>query len=200
LKRRGWLIAIEGIDAAGKLTQSRLLSSWLQRKKWSTITLSFPDYTTPIGKEIKAFLTGRRQYSVELKHILFAANRWERLEQLNNYLKAGNVLIINRYTESNLAYGVANGLSLRWLTLLERGLPRSDLVILLDAPSQVFRSRRQTSRDTYEADYSLQEKASAAYRRLASRYRWAVVDAAADVESVHRHITALVSRKLSMEH
>ncbi len=198
-KTRGWLIGIEGIDAAGKLTQSRLLSCWLQRKKRSTVMLSFPDYTTHIGQEIKAFLTGKRQYPIELKHILFAANRWEKLEQLNSYLKTNKVLIVNRYTESNLAYGTANGLSLRWLTLLETGLPKADLVILLDAPSPVFRSRRPASRDIYEADYKLQEKANTAYRRLAFRYQWAVVNAAANVKDIHQQITTLVSKKLSME-
>ena len=198
-KNRGWLVAIEGIDAAGKLTQSRLLSSWLQREKRSTVTISFPDYTTPIGKEIKAFLTGSRQYPAELKHMLFAANRWEKLEQLTRYLEGGKVLIVNRYTESNLAYGTANGLDLRWLTLLERGLPRTDLVILLDAPSSAFRLRRPKSRDVYESDDELQEKARASYRRLALRYHWAVVDAAGDVERIHQRIVALVSRALSMD-
>src|SRR5438552_18308625 len=46
----GWLIGIEGIDAAGKRTQSLLLSSWLRDSQLNCKIMSFPDYSTRIGK------------------------------------------------------------------------------------------------------------------------------------------------------
>jgi len=197
--RNGWLVAIEGIDAAGKRTQSLLLSSWLKHTQVNCKVMSFPDYTTRIGREIRAFLTGNRNYPMELKHILFAANRWEKEEAIRNILSTSGVLVVNRYTESNWAYGLANGLELDWLINLERGLPRTDLVILLDAPPIAVRSRRQRSQDTYEADITLQEEASSAYRRLARKFGWKVVNATDDVKQIHQHIRAIVSKKLSLE-
>ena len=56
LKSTGRLIAIEGLDAVGKKTQSQRLSDWLRQTGIKTSLMSFPDYYTPIGKEIKAFL------------------------------------------------------------------------------------------------------------------------------------------------
>jgi dTMP kinase len=197
--RNGWLVAIEGIDAAGKRTQSLLLSSWLKHTQVNCKVMSFPDYTTRIGREIRAFLTGNRNYPKELKHILFAANRWEKEEAIRNLLSTNGVLIVNRYTESNWAYGLANGLELDWLINLERGLPRTDLVILLDAPPIAVRSRRQRSQDTYEADIRLQEEASSAYRRLARKFGWKVVNATDDVKQIHQHIRVIISKKLSLE-
>jgi dTMP kinase len=194
----GWLIGIEGIDAAGKRTQSLLLSSWLRDRQLNCEVMSFPDYSTRIGKEIRAFLVGRRNYPNALKHILFAGNRWEKLNEIENLLKNNEILIVNRYTESNLAYGVANGLELNWLANLEKGLPSTDLVILLDAPSSVVRSRRLRSQDTYEADRRLQEDARRTYRRLARKLGWKVVDAGDDVNEVHLQIRTIVANRLSL--
>src|SRR5947209_6989122 len=83
---KGWLIGIEGIDAAGKRTQSLLLSSWLRDRQLNCKVMSFPDYSTPMGKEIRAFLIGKRNYPNALKHILFAANRWEKISEIENAL------------------------------------------------------------------------------------------------------------------
>lgn len=58
MRHRGYLIGIEGVDAVGKQTQSALLQSWLSRKGYRSISLSFPDYDTPIGRQIKTFLSG----------------------------------------------------------------------------------------------------------------------------------------------
>ena len=92
---RGYIIGIEGIDAVGKHTHGLLLSSWLRRNGMKTVSMSFPDYHTPIGKEISAFLSRERNYPIELQHLLFAANRWEKSEEIKSHLRSGKVVIIN---------------------------------------------------------------------------------------------------------
>jgi dTMP kinase len=160
--------------------------------------MSFPDYTTRIGKEIRAFLLGKRKYPDQLKHILFAANRWEKIHDIENPLTNNKILIVNRYTESNLAYGLANGLELNWLASLEKGLPLTDMVILLDAPTSTVRSRRLHSQDTYEANSRLQEGAGVAYLRLARKFEWEIVNAADDVKEVQKQIRTIVAKRLSL--
>jgi len=76
--RRGKIIVIEGTDKAGKATQSRLLMDALKLSGKICVIMDFPDYSTPIGVEIKTFLQGKRDYSNELKHLLLSANRWEK--------------------------------------------------------------------------------------------------------------------------
>ena len=82
LSRGGRIISIEGVDAVGKSTQSLRLQTWFKRKGVKVTALSFPDYETPIGREIKAFLAGKRAFQAEVRHMLFAANRWEKLAEI----------------------------------------------------------------------------------------------------------------------
>jgi len=196
----GYIISIEGIDAVGKNTHSLLLSKWLRRKGVDTIHMSFPDYDTPIGKEIKSFLSGRRAYPTELQHLLFAANRWEKLEDIKSCLRAGEAIVVNRYTESNLAYGKANGLDTDWLAGLENGLPRADLVIVLDASPRSLSSRRPgNSKDVYEKSSALQGKAQKAYRELARKHGWSLIDAAGPVKDVQASVVKTVREALERD-
>lgn len=196
----GYIIAIEGIDAVGKSTHSLRLSRWLKRKGVGTERMSFPDYDTPIGKEIKAFLSGRRAYPVELQHILFAANRWEKLQNIKSSLLAGEAIVVNRYTDSNLAYGKANGLDTSWLASLEDGLPKANLVIVLDASPRSLSSRRPgKSKDLYEKSSSLQDKAQKAYRELARKHGWCLIDADGPVRDVQASVVKMVREALERD-
>lgn len=196
----GYIVAIEGIDAVGKNTHSVLLSRWLRTRGVETTHMSFPDYGTQIGKEIRSFLSGGRTYPIELQHLLFAANRWEKLEELKSCLRAGETIIVNRYTESNLAYGMANGLDTAWLANLEKGLPRADLVILLDAPPRSLVSRRSSAnKDVYEKSSALQAKAQKAYRELARDHGWSRVDADGPIGDVQAAVVEIVREALKRD-
>lgn len=196
----GYIVAIEGIDAVGKNTHSLMLSTWLRRRGVKTTRMSFPDYDTPVGKEIRSFLSGRRSYPVELQHLLFAANRWEKLDEIKSHLQAGETIIVNRYTESNLAYGRANGLDVGWLTNLERGMPRADLVIVLDAAPHSLTSRRPSgSKDAYERSSALQNKAQKAYRELARQCGWKIIDADRSVRDVQAAVLKTMREALKKD-
>jgi dTMP kinase len=197
----GYVVAIEGIDAVGKNTHTALLYEWLERREVKSVKMSFPDYTTPIGREIESFLSGRRRnYPIELQHLLFAANRWEKLEEIKSRLRAGEIIIVNRYTESNLAYGSANGLDTAWLAGLEKGLPMADLVIVLDASPHSLSSRRpRSSKDVYEKSSALQAKAQKAYRELARKHDWGLIDADGPVTDVQAAVVKTVREALKRD-
>jgi dTMP kinase len=193
---KGILIGIEGIDAVGKRTQTLILGSWLHSKGYSTRIISFPDYGTPLGREIKRFLLGAKDYPPEVRHMLFAANRWEKKQELKSILVGTDVVLINRYSESNLAYGIANGLKLEWLVNLEAGLPKPDIVIVLDAPPAALDSRRGPNKDEYERNTALQERTREAYLRLASDFGWKVVEATGGIEATSQALIRAVSDSL----
>lgn len=193
---RGLLVGIEGIDAAGKRTQSSLLEAWLHSKKVTVDTISFPEYSTTIGGEIRGFLLGTKSYPPEVRHMLFAVNRWERRRAIEDRLERREVVIVNRYSESNFAYGVANGLRLDWLVNLEAGLPKTDLVLVLDAPPSAFYNRRGTKKDRYESDTGLQERARKAYIELGERFGWETINAANGIQETSRLVTEAVSKLL----
>src|SRR3989441_6089634 len=119
------LIALEGIDQAGKKTQTRLLSASLRAEGFKVGTLSFPIYSTSSGRLIRSFLAGRANTSPHALHMLYSLNRWENMETISGALKKNDFVICNRYTPSNLAYGEARGLSVQWLAGLDAGLPEA---------------------------------------------------------------------------
>jgi dTMP kinase len=195
MNRRGVFIAIEGIDAVGKKTQTSILNSWLRSKGLSTRTLSFPVYETTIGNEIKKFLAGTVNYPPEVRAMLYAANRWETKAQLDAILSGTDAIIVNRYTGSNLAYGVSSGLGLDWLLNLEAGLPEPDIVLVLDAPPANIAPRRG-GKDSYERNSALQAKARSAYLELAGRFGWTVVNADRGISETSEAIKSAVSGAL----
>ena len=191
---RGFFIGIEGIDAVGKRTQTDMLVAWLREKGIRVGVTSFPDYSTEIGREIRGFFHGARSYPPEVIHMLLAANRWEDKGKLESMLVANQVVVVDRYSASNLAYGVANGLQLGWLQSLEAGLPKTDLVLVLDAPPSALRERRPDFKDRYERSSDVQENAREVYRRLARRFGWRIIDASQGVQKVHQSLTSAVEK------
>lgn len=181
----------------GKRTQSSLLVSWLRSKSVTSNTMSFPDYSTVIGREIKGYLLGNRDYTPEVGHMLFAANRWEKKNEIENLLSKSDVVIVNRYSPSNFAYGTAKGLKLDWLINLEAGLPEADLVVVLDAPPSALYSRRGFNKDKYERSIELQEKVRRAYLRLAEEFGWTVVNAAQGIQSTSHVVVAAVTKAMA---
>jgi len=193
---RGIFIVIEGIDAAGKRTQTSILRAWFNSKGLTTRAFSFPAYETTIGKEIRKFLDGSIDYPQQVRAMLYAANRWEKKAELEAILSKTDATIVDRYVGSNLAYGISNGLGLDWLLHLEEGLPEPDLVLLLDASPTKLVPRRGNRKDSYERNISLQEKARDAYLELARRFGWSIVDADGGIEETSRAIISAVSRSL----
>ena len=193
---KGIFIAVEGIDAVGKRTQTSILSSWLASKGIKTRTLSFPVYETVIGSEIRRFLDGTVNYPQEVRALLYAANRWEKKADLEAILASTDVTIVNRYTGSNLAYGTSNGMDLEWLLTLEAGLPKPDLVLVLDAPPAKLVPRRSRNKDSYERNLELQERARSAYLTLAKKFGWRVVDASSGIDETKSTIASAVSEAL----
>ncbi len=160
---------------------------------------SFPDYSTNIGKEIRGFLRGGKDYPAEVRHILFAANRWENKSKVQSMLAKHRAVLVNRYTESNFAYGIANGLRLEWLINLETGMPKTDLVLVLDAPPSILSNRRASTKDRYELSADVQKKAREAYEGLARRFGWKMIDASQNVQRTHALVTSAVSKLLRLD-
>ena len=99
---------------------------------------------------------------------------------------------MDRYYQSNLVYGVTNGLDLEWLSNLDAGLPKEDLVIVLDVePTDSF-SRKKDRRDKFEKNKEFAQKIVNTYRTLAKELGWEVVDASQTKTQVHQSIMDIV--------
>jgi dTMP kinase len=184
----GDLIAIEGIDQAGKRTQAQFLAARIRRDGVAVSVWNFPDYTTPLGKQLRTYLGGRIRLDVHAVHLLYAANKWEVANELNWRIRKGESVIVNRYTPSNVAYGVAHGVPEGWLVSLEEGLPKPDAVVLLDISPRTSAGRKSMGRDLHEGNLAYLKRVRREYLRLAKRHGWVIVDGSRDPEEVRRFI------------
>ena len=192
------IIVIEGGDQAGKKTQTALLARELKHRKIKTTVFSFPDYSTPIGKEILQYLNGKRKFPPQVIHCLLAANRWEKLNEIVTAQSQNSVLIMNRYYQSNLVYGLANGMKRKWLENLDNGLPKADLVILLDVSQKESFHRKKTNRDKFEKNEEFLRKISKIYRIIAKSKHWKIIDASKSKQVVHKEILEIFTKKIGI--
>ena len=188
---KGKIIVFEGIDKAGKTTQAKLLEKKLGSK---CVRIDFPDYSTPVGKEIKQFLDGKRNYPDEVKMMLLSANRWEKKGEIEKMASKGTTVIMNRYYQSNLVYGISKGLKLDWLLSLDKGLPKADLVIVIDIRPKTLVSRSKNVVDTFEKDLELIRRVKKNYRILANKFNWRTVEGEKSVDEVHGQVLRIVRK------
>lgn len=218
---RGKLLALEGIDGAGKRTQVELLAQALRSRGMEPFLLSFPCYQSFFGAAITRYLTGEfgrlDQVDAHFSALLYAGDRLESKSQIESALGAGRLVIADRYVGSNLAHQgarVAAGQRaefLAWIRRLEYevfGLPHEDLILYLRVPVEesarrtTLRGQRLT-RDIQESDQSHLKLASAVYDELATASEWAVVEGydsargePRSADDVHREIWGVVARRL----
>lgn len=188
---KGKIIVFEGIDKAGKTTQAKLLEKKLGKK---CVRIDFPNYSTPIGKEIRQFLDGKRDYPDEVKMMLLSANRWERKDEIEKIVSKGTTVIMNRYYQSNLVYGISKGLKLDWLLSLDKDMPKADLVIVIDIKPKTLVSRSKNVVDTFEKDLELIRRVKKNYRILANKFNWRVVEGEKSVDEVHQQVLKIVTK------
>ena len=171
------LIAIEGLDQSGKETQARQLRARVEETGRTVHAISFPDYETPVGRELQRALAGEREFTPDVMQLLYVANRFEYKARLDRWLAAGDVVICDRYRASSIAYGEAQGLDAAWLNEVQRPLPAPLVTVLLDIAPETAVKRKSTGRDRYERDLSLLARVRESYRRQVAQPDWVFIDA-----------------------
>ena len=197
--KQGRLIVIDGIDQSGKRTQTELLARKIRRQGFSCVIWDFPAYQTLLGRRLKAYLTGKERPDLHVVHLLYAANKWEVAAKIDDQRKQGIVVVANRYTPSNLAYGAAHGLSLDWLTALETDLPKPTQIFILDVPVRISFRRKIRERDIHEEDVIYLKRVRKTYLRLAKKHHWTVVDGEFTPVKVHSEIWNRVARSFRIK-
>lgn len=188
----GQLIAIEGIDGAGKGTQAKLLHERFRAEGVRSALLSFPRYSeTKFGSFVGEYLNGRFGSLDEvhpfLASLLFSGDRFESRQVLLDALAASDVVICDRYVASNIAHQASKLEGSERAELIQRietvehdifGLPRADVTICLDLPvtvaqrliaSKAARSYTDRAADLHEADADYLERVREVYASVMKR-------------------------------
>jgi len=191
------LIAFEGLDQSGKETQARQLRARLQNEGRVVRAASFPDYDTPIGREIRLALAGERDFGPEVMQLLYVANRFEYKPRLESWLAAGDTVVCDRYRASSIAYGEAMGLDPTWLDGIQQHLPRASVTVFLDISPATAVQRKETGRDRFERDLGLLARVRESYRRQAAASDWVVIDAEQSKDDVRAAVEQALAQVLA---
>ena len=209
----GKIIVIEGIEGSGKETQSKLLVESLNKMGLKTIEFSFPMYDTPTGRIFKDCLLSNNSYfpekidtlDPELVCLYTAADRKYNIKIIEKYLNDDYIVVINRYTSSNMAnqgskYDNSEDrfYMYQWIDKLEYWLlklPKPDYTILLNMP---YKYNNQLSFDLI--DNSKEKRVLDAYLELAGLYNWDVIDCIdgskeKTIDEIHKEIIELLKNK-----
>jgi dTMP kinase len=197
-KRRGKLIAIEGIDGSGKQTQARLLELELKRRGYQVFSTRFPQYGSWFGKMVGQFLNGDlgplNTVDPHFTALLYAGDRFECRQPILSALESGGVVLVDRYIASSLAHQTARTAPEKraefraWIEHLEYNiyaLPEEDIVLYLKlAPreAQVLVAKKSareytdSAHDILEANISHLQDAAAMYDELSRRSNWRTIE------------------------
>ncbi len=195
-RRRGRLVAIEGIDGAGKTTVVRALVRELRRRGRSVRARR-----EPADRELGALAQRAGAADPWTGAVYFTIDRFRARPALERDLVRHDLVVTDRSMYSTLAYqgsALPRGSRRRLRALQRRATVVPDRVVLLElAPAEATRrrGRRGAARAPLERE-AVQRRVAAEYRRLARAGRWIVVDAARPVPRIVAEVAdRLVGRR-----
>ena len=223
----GKLIVIEGTDGSGKSTQFALLTQRLEQENRAFQKLVFPQYSEPSSALIRMYLGG--EFGTSPSDVnAYAASAFYSVDRYASYKKVwqkwyqdGGLVVSDRYTTSNAVHQTSKEppqrqqAFLQWLYDFEYdklGLPRPDLVIYLDVPTdfteKLMRHREETTHthaDIHEQDSTYLAACRRAGKAAAEYYGWTVIQCVKDGkmrtikdihEEIYRHVAACLEENL----
>ena len=162
------LFVIEGVDGSGKSTQIKLLTDFFTGKGYSCEFLHFPRTDAPYyGELIARFLRGEfgslNEVDPYLVAMLYAGDRKDASEMIRDWLGKGKIVLLDRYTYSNIAYQCAKlddkieqDKLMKWILALEFkhfGIPKPDLNVFLDVPFSFTEKKLNSGRSGDDRTY-----------------------------------------------
>ncbi len=211
----GKLIVIEGTDGSGKSTQFRLITQRLEGEQVAFRKIVFPRYGQPSSALISMYLQGEfgskpSDVNGYAASAFYAVDRYASYKQdWGQYYEDGGLILSDRYTTSNAVHQTVKEPEenraefLRWLYEFEYdklGLPRPDLTIYLDVPTdfteKLLRHREadtNTHADIHEQDMQYLASCRQAGKAAAQYYNWTVIQcvrngAMRSMEDIHEEI------------
>ncbi len=193
---KGKFIVIEGIDNAGKATQSALLAEHLKSKGFKTLLTREPTNGI-LGGISKAVLNKELVLSDKALQLLFCADRAHHLQtEIEPAMEKGFVVVCDRYFFSTLAYGFASNINYKWLRSVNISFRKPDLGLYLDLDPKTALLRSSNQLDGLQLFDNIQgiSKVRQAYLSIAKEFHLKKIDANGGIEEVSQRINKVVDR------
>ncbi len=206
----GLLIAIEGTDGAGRTTHIEQLRNWLAIEGYGAVISEWKT-SKLIAKAIDQAKERNLLHAYTFS-LLYASDFADRLEQvIIPALKAGLIVLTDRYTYTAYSRDVVRGVSPEWIRKLYDFAPRPDLVFYLKKPVEVllkriigssgldyYESGRDIglSTDFYESFKIYQRKLLAEYSKMEKEFEFETLDGTLQIETVQNKMRKKVKELL----
>lgn len=203
-------IALEGSDCSGKTTQAERIATRLRANLgFDVLHLAFPG-KSPAGIAARKLLQLDKLFveSIDsdlpkvLSQSAMLADRYSFADSIRACIRQGGIVIVDRWSESGLAYGGEDGIDTDWLAATQSSLPAPNLRILLDVDIATVMARlkaRGAPADCYE-NKGYQQRIVARYRNLWAKHRespeWRIVDGRMSESAVADTIYKLVAHRM----
>ncbi len=209
----GKLIVIEGTDGVGRTTQINLLKPWLEQQGRAVLDTGIKR-SELAGKGIQKAQEGHTLGRITLS-LFYTTDFADRLEnQIVPALRAGFVVLTDRYIYSLMARAMVRGIDTDWVRNVYSFALKPDAVFYLrigvdDLIPRVVFTRGfdywesgmdlHPSEDMYDSFLKYQTTLLAQFDKLAQEYDFEVIDASADIRTVFQHLRGGIARVLRGE-
>lgn len=202
----GIFISLEGPDGAGKTTQLKLLSKYLDSLNREYLITRDPG-GTPLGKQIRRIILHSESVEPMAELLLYQADRAQHVSELiKPALAKGQIVLCDRYVDSTLAYqGYGRNIDLELIHQLNEfatGGLMPELTILFDISSEAGLSRLHPSgHDRLEREaIDFHMRVRNGYLELAKNEpkRWQVIDASRAMSAVQEDLQRIIADKLGV--
>ncbi len=217
-KKKGIFIVIDGTDGSGKATQTERLVQKLKAEGHEVEIGDFPQYGHRSCTMVEDYLNGEfgtaDDVSAKQASIFYAVDRYAASFEIRKWLNEGKIVIGNRYASSNMGHQAGKILDLNqrnefldWLDELEFEIfkiPRPDLTLLLFVPPEInvklvekkgTREYQEEGEvhDIHTKNAKHMADASNAYKYVADKYQWPVIECVKDeelmsIEEIHEKV------------
>ena len=203
---RGVLITFEGVEGSGKSTQMRRLERWLRREGYRPEVTREPDGTA-LGAAVRRLFErpGVRPQPLAEMFLFMAARQQHVSDRIAPWLRAGRIVLCDRYTDATIAYqGYGRGVEpqlIREMNMHATGGVFPDLTLLFDLdPALGFRRIGGRRLDHFEREkLAFHRRVRRGYLEImrAEPKRVRRVDAAREPAEVERQVRELVGEVLA---
>lgn len=217
------LIIIEGLDGCGKSTQTELIQKYFDNQNISYRKIKLPDYESRSSELVKMYLSGAFGSSADDVNA-YAAGAFYAVDRFASYMldwkkdyESKDIILADRYATSNSIYQMEKIDEKDWDKYLEWsadfeyekiGIPKPDLVIYLDMPTEISQ-KLMTSRydgnedkkDVHEADVTFLQKCRKSALYTAKKQGWAVIPCSdgenpLPIDEIHNTIIDFIKREI----
>lgn len=196
---KGILVAIEGIDGAGKTTVAKIMVEKLKELGYMAEYTYEPSQSL-FSEALKKYIDTYGEAEPEIETLAMALDRLYHVKKvIEPLLDRGCIVVSDRYLYSSIAYQGARGINIEWIENVNKFVKKPDIAIYLRIPINVALERirgRESSRWRYFESIDRLKKVQEIYELLVSKGILISINATQSIDEIIKECLDIVLKKI----